>query len=419
MKLVVILLIAQAVLLGCAKVEVHPASWETTEKEGIPFYLQRPYVVVQKSFPIEGEEGYLFGTIDRSTGTVHFQDMSDKLSKRIGVGKEIPISTIRKEERELGRTHSAEDVVRDHEPPSEEAERERSTEEEVVTDASGIAKWDASVPDTVEINEFFKIVYLPDLDEKYVISPSAGIGSARLSVAMGPGGVINQFQVNLDNSEIGKFVMNSAKTVVSLAEKAADLSIGKLFSAVDIVEARAIVVKYIYIGYATPGIYPILKNSEYAKSHGRAVQDPYLIPAEWPYTRFSVKVKKQVLLVADPLLDTVSGPGTRDADGEAKPEPESKAPPGIAKIEQMLRDANDINVEELTVAAKFSSIIEDRERRQIVFTIPLTNHTGLPKDKIEAIKKAIWDKVTELVGDERAKVLTDNNYVIVLMPERE
>jgi hypothetical protein len=132
-----------------------------------------------------------------------------------------------------------------------------------------------------------------------------------------------------------------------------------------------------------------------------------------------VKVKKQVLLVADPLLDTVSGPRTRDAGGEAKPEPESEAPPGIAKIEQMLRDANDINVEELNVAAKFSSIIEDRERRQIVFTIPLTNHTGLPKDKIEAIKKAIWDKVTELVGDERAKVLTDNNYVIVLMPERE
>jgi len=89
MRLAVVLLIAQSVLLGCAKVEVHPASWETTEREGIPFYLQRPYVVVQKSFPIEGEEGYLFGTIDRSTGTVRFQDMSDELSKRIGVEKEM------------------------------------------------------------------------------------------------------------------------------------------------------------------------------------------------------------------------------------------------------------------------------------------------------------------------------------------
>jgi hypothetical protein len=397
---------------GCAKIEVYPASQEQLENKGIPFYLQRPYVVVKKSFPIEGEEGYLFGTVDPATGMVHFADMSNELSKRLGIDNKIPISTIRKESRESGEAGKAHGAADDGPESSAtgEAEEEDHMEEKVVTDASGIAKWDSSVPDTIEINEFFKIVYLPDLDEKYVISSSAGMGTAKLSVAMGPGGVMNQFQINLDNSEIGKFVMESAKTAVSLAKKAAEVSIGKPFSAADVAKTRSIVVKYIYVGLATPGIYPILKNSEYSRlSTGH---DPYLIRAEWPHTRFSVKVRKKLSLSADPLLDTT----------EVKPTEDVEVQDGkIKAITEKLEDANDIDIAELGTAAKFDSIPNGQSR--IVFTIPKSlfedKFRKMKEDEQNKIKDFIMDKVYEIVGEEDEEFLTSKKYIIKLFGKRD
>ena len=58
----------------------------------------------------------------------------------------------------------------------------------------------------------------------------------------------------------GARLLEEARHDEEKAKKAAEASIGKPFSAADVAETRSIVVKYIYVGHATPGIYPILKK---------------------------------------------------------------------------------------------------------------------------------------------------------------
>src|SRR5678815_2135579 len=50
-------------LVGCARVTVRPASKDSNERAGIPFYMQRPYVAIKQEIPAEGEEGYLVATL--------------------------------------------------------------------------------------------------------------------------------------------------------------------------------------------------------------------------------------------------------------------------------------------------------------------------------------------------------------------
>src|SRR5438552_4142025 len=64
--------IACLILTGsCAKVTVRPSSrsLDRAEHEGMPFYLQRPYVVIEREMPIEGCEGYLSALYDPNTDT--------------------------------------------------------------------------------------------------------------------------------------------------------------------------------------------------------------------------------------------------------------------------------------------------------------------------------------------------------------
>jgi hypothetical protein len=289
---------AACLLTACAGVAVHRVDPADTKADGVPFYLQRPYIAVLEEFPIEGEQGYVLARYDAATKTVTLGDVGP-LAARLGAGEQrFPLAALfvpRADASAPGAPHSGEEPKG---PPQSGA---AESKEELAIRAQGIAKWDPAVPNDLAISDKFKVVFLPDLEEKYVIDANAGTGSADLSVATGPGGVLNQFQIQVDNSEIGKLLTETARTAVGLAKKAAEFQIGKLHSvSADDIPAgtTTLALRYTYVGHATPGLYPMLKKSEYPTGARGAIQDAYLIPAEWPYTRFAFKVRRTLLLEA-------------------------------------------------------------------------------------------------------------------------
>lgn len=296
-------------LANCAKIRVQPADPNSTERDGVVIYPQRPYLVVKEEFPVEGDEGYLVGTFTQGFVTIRANEL---LAARFGEKDiRVPASAIRvsvsADEGGGGRGElkSDEGEEKGEEPPEQEESSETDEKKTVYTKATGSLSWDPTVPSQEDISDLFKIVYLPDLDEKRVVGASAGIGTVDYSVALGPGGVVNRFQATIDNSALGEFLIDTAKDVIEIAKKAAKLAAkAALLSALEeegkiLKEGQQILIKYTYVGNATPGLYPILKASEYAGKHARTpVADPLLVPAEYPYTRVAFKLRRELVLEA-------------------------------------------------------------------------------------------------------------------------
>jgi hypothetical protein len=341
---------------GCAKVCVAPADPNRAERQGIPFYLQRPYVVVKKEFPAEGEEGYLVATLFEQGGQAKLRITNVPLCVQAcmtqrGYGCEgqrsitIDLASVRTP-LTLANPHY-EDVripldagggdgigtsgggAAGGATTTAKTAGETDNETTAKTRASMTAKYDPAVDKTIDASEFMTIAYLADLDEKYTIDADAGLGMASLGVALGAGGTLNQFAVDLDNREAGKFVFESLGKFRDLAFKKLKWdesstegtpptegdgvgTSGGVPGAPEprkAVQPRTVILKYIYIGNATPGAYPILKAKEYQYISPEAAQrDPYLVPAVYPYTRYAVRVRRELSLYLD-KMETPKGGG--------------------------------------------------------------------------------------------------------------
>jgi hypothetical protein len=175
-------------------------------------------------------------------------------------------------------------------------------------------KWDSTVPQVLRDGKAISIVFLPDLDEKYVVSVQGGLGTAASKVALGPGGTANQFEANVDNREVGRFIFDEVAKFTDLAVDLIKVKNKLLAKVADVGETETelvdkqpvpAVLRYIYVGFAVPGMYPILKNSEYGPLSSCVVcpgqatfstQDPFLRGAQWPFTRYSVRLRREFVL---------------------------------------------------------------------------------------------------------------------------
>ena len=326
-------LLVSGVLASCARVSVAPASPDSCERAGIPFYLQRPYVVIKQETAVEGEEGFLVATVKEDG--LHLQaiplDVRNCLDPLQKLGQEIriPFEAVRlltvpaaslfsrsagTTDQPFGQATSGE-PAKAGDPKSEQESGSRDVDTNHLTLASGDAKFDKDVPQQLDAGQFLNVLFLPDLDEKYTIDASAGLGMASLSAAMGPGSTLNKFNMQTDNRELGKWVFNSLDKVRDLALKKAGLdgatkagtgatgeaTSGRGASSNTFVGRHSVIVKYIYVGYATPGAYPILKDKEYRCAEGGSCvpEDPYLVKAVWPYTRYAFRVRRELSLWVD------------------------------------------------------------------------------------------------------------------------
>jgi len=137
------------------------------------------------------------------------------------------------------------------------------------------------------------------------------------------------------------------------------------------------------VGYATPGIFPILKESEY-KSSVAAPNDPFLVKAEYPYTRFSFRVRRTLRLVAEDL-----GPGA--AGG-------SRSLADTTGIDAALASHSvAVKVGDTAYQATFTESKAQTDQVAIAYAIP--------EDAWTALEGLAEDKRTEAEGAMKAAIL--------------
>jgi hypothetical protein len=319
-------------LAACASVSVRPAhrAPDGDEREGMPFYLQRPYVVIEQEIPIEGSEGYLAANYDPRLKRYYLTSpVPGELAQVTGLDKVgIPFESVAvlNESVVLGEPFTDVETKDETEKPATEKDAGTQSSESNVASASGTLKWDSTVPQVLREGKAISIVFLPDLDEKYVVSVRGGLGTADSKVALGPGGTANQFEANVDNREVGRFIFDEVAKFTNLAVDLIKVKRKLLAPAVPLGETEADVevkdkplvpalLRYIYVGFAVPGMYPILKNSEYGPEAGCfewsgmatfSSPDPFLRGAQWPFTRYAVRMRREFLLYIEDFKNTPS-----------------------------------------------------------------------------------------------------------------
>lgn len=360
--LLMFIVLASLIVGGCSSVKIVDANVKEAEedqlKEGIIYYPQRPYLVVKKPFVVEGEEGYVTAKIKEDG--LHFQTPWSKDEKVVPLsaviintntnqyrrGGGVPEQTSTKDA--AAAAAAAANAAKDGGTNQGEADTSTSTSSEdtkIYTESRGNLSWDSSVPSEIDLTDQFKIVYLPDVDNPRVIQIDAGLGVAEVDVAMGPGDTINKFNLREDNQELGRFFMDTIKDTIDLAKKYGTMAIGitpQLTSSK--LEKKGyevddtLVLKYIYLGEATPGVYPLVKEREFIKaeelentlvirkdsqgrlSFGPPAKDDFLIRPEYPYTRFAFKVNRKFQLYIEDFEQdsTPSGGSGKKLSAEEK-----------------------------------------------------------------------------------------------------
>ncbi len=325
-SIAVLLLLCAVASIGCARVEVAPADPNKCERAGIPFYMQRPYMALKREIPVAGDAGYIAGQVKGDV--VHILNAPQELLEFLGGDPYVPLASIGLDD---GLQRERDDlkppVVSDPNKPNKPDSNDKSTEATesksagALTTATGDVSWDSTVPQALPVSMLYDIVYLPDLDEKYVVSAEGGLGQAELGAAMGPGSTLNKFSMSVDNTEMGKLVADTINKFSDVAVQAATKGLGTGTSGAEdgvgegtsaaeagFRENQFISMRYAYVIYATPGLYPILKNTEYQNerlemprgvpqgSRRKADDDFYVLKARYPHTRISFNVRRVLRL---------------------------------------------------------------------------------------------------------------------------
>lgn len=300
-------LVAASILVSsCSSVQVLKVADGTTQPEGIPFYLPRPYVQVFEPFVV-GSKAYLVsGKLSPDGKYLLVDNVSDagKLDGlfRSDLSKEgqatVPVNIIRK----AGTTPSvnglpggAQGEVETPAAPTPAASAASAPSNSAsapgaaasAPDRAGSAptgsqptgNFNVSVTNTTALfpptlgRRFFDIVWMPDFDEKYVVQGKPGLGNTNIGVTMTQGWGLYGLDARVDNSAIVKPLLDFYSTGLDALSKlakskifpAGELTGGGAQGAIETAElppGARVTVKITRVQVVAPGLYPILKPKE-------------------------------------------------------------------------------------------------------------------------------------------------------------
>lgn len=291
MRKLVPLLLATLLIQGCASVTVQKYT-DSQTKEGLPFYLPRPYVsifepfvVASKVFLVSGQvspDG-LYILIDNSTDNLSGYLHSDPSAEKI----KIPIKQVRnnskkqslnrgfEQSEDVPSTSPAENSDAKNQGAKENKESASTSTNESTSSAGKIKATvtnDNSAFAITPGRKFFDIVWLPDFEEKYLVQVKPGLGSADVGMRLGQGWSLQGLNANVDNSKLIEpllaaytdIVAGLSKLTQSKLAPASLLSKGgeQAFETSSATPGARLTIKVTIVRIAAPGIYPILKKSE-------------------------------------------------------------------------------------------------------------------------------------------------------------
>ena len=316
----VLLFAGAAVIYGCAKVKVRKVPtptqyvrWTDAQQrkadnmEGIRFYLPRPFVCVFESFPIRTDIYLANGMVspDGKYVVVTSVTAESGLSRYVATDPrhvEIPTSFIfdpKRRESEikaqslaLGTALETISTIRALKqavptgikgtpptaqlppppPPPPSVEPTGISKRKVTNDNGAFAYQ--------PLRGNFDLVYLPDFEEQYVVSETAGLGNAMFAINLGQGWSLQGFDSLVDNSQLNQRIFNLIDTAIRLAQGAASAATGIPLVAPGAGEPGVIrpqskqeamdreipgtpvTLKIVVVHYAAKGLYPVIKPRE-------------------------------------------------------------------------------------------------------------------------------------------------------------
>lgn len=222
-------------------------------------------------------------------------------------------------------------VPKPAEPKKDEPKKDNSAG--TLTTASATTAGDPLTDPFVKLgNDLFDVLYLPDFSEQYAVESRAGLGVVNSQIGFENGWMVERAHVQIDNRELGKFVFENLSKALDLAlslvapgapqaKSAAEALKGQAAKAQTATDAtkealRTVVLRVKNVSFATPGIYPILKNIEQASKCNADPAQSYVLRSYRPFTVVAFNVRRQVQIeLVSPRSD--AGPKKNGALGDA------------------------------------------------------------------------------------------------------
>lgn len=277
---------------------------EADEMEGFRYYLPRPFLNVFESFPVRTDVFIADGVVSPDGKYVIIKSIrsESELAKHIA-GVEAGV-TIDKRVIHRPTAKDVERVVKAQ--AGEEEARAEAAKTIAPTGVTGVTKPATAAPAAAApvlsgvttqhvrndnsafafqpLRGNFDIVYMPDFEEQYVVSGSAGLGTATFSLNLGQGWSLQGLDSLSDNSALNARIFDLVDTSMRLAKAAAPAALGLPISpetaaavskvitpqageedAVKGIPGTPVSLKIVVVHYAAKGLYPVIKPRELAE----------------------------------------------------------------------------------------------------------------------------------------------------------
>lgn len=375
-------------LSGCASVKIVKVTDNSTQPEGVPFYMPRPYVQVYEPFVVSSEvflasgeltpDGMylLIDTINNNKlRSLLASDTSQERQARVPAAK-VRVARTTPEAVLTGgaQSGSAEGSVAgdDGGKASNNASDKGQGSNTQTSDATNntpvgqltktVTQSTTPFPSTLG-RRFFDVVWMPDFDEKYVVQGTPGLGNANIGITMVQGWGLYGLDAKIDNNALVKPLLDFYSTGLSALSQ---LAKGKILPADAItggvqsgsVDSRVtseipartrVSVKITKVSVAAPGLYPILKPTEVARQAEATVPDAAkgnLLVPQRPYTNIAFNVYDVLVIeAAKPTGDTPMNLQRYfdvDAQGNAieTPQPAKLGMPQKVDVDSLTKNVN-------------------------------------------------------------------------------
>ena len=318
-------------LIACATVNPVLLTPGDRTTPGIRFYEMRPFMLVQKPFPIwartifvdarisaDGRNAKILGQIPTDFIKAFLvSDASNNLSTRsITVAPSPSGPNAQAGETQVPPTTPA------AKPPSTtpSAAQQQTTPTNKPGSGSIAYQVDKDGTPIVPVNDLFSIVYLPDYDREYAVSLRSHFGFAKINVTVAPGGGLLAYNGEVDNSQlVGPLVdlytnlVKEGGAVAAAAINPHAAAISKLTPSAQagqtivpgtqpaLTPASIVTLRLTIIRYALPGPHRILKKDEHPikidPDSGLVSMDTGTAPAAYQvdYRYFEVPIAEALL----------------------------------------------------------------------------------------------------------------------------
>jgi hypothetical protein len=251
--------------LTVTKVPMDPAKAE--KLTGIRYYLPWPYLVVTKEFPVDAATCFVTGALAANGRDVLLDDATERFLNQGGAMPNplnAPHLSLHGSSLDLGGVRAGDDS----------GAKKGGTDAGENTSEGGVAQGGADSSEVlvtggsgtqpIKLSDALSVVYLLNETEQYAIEANSTLfGTQSVSIQLTNGWMAEGFNVKVDNSETTKFFEGIVNAVLPALEKviglqSAEVNLGPTDA------PKQVTVRVHTIGYAVPGVYPLLHSQELA-----------------------------------------------------------------------------------------------------------------------------------------------------------